>query len=198
VEYNYREGGARRVLFKAFVQRPAQWLRSRSDWLVYRLPLARYERVCSLPLEHAFLGFDDLIRLRYFRVLAFPEAVRQRLAVGELCHGFFLNGEIVNYGWTKMASLPLERGVSVAEPGCGGIYDCFTLPAHQGKGIYPATLAFMASFLRQRGAALALIAVDPDNRPSIKGIERAGFEFHERVAIVWSLGRTSLLRSRVR
>lgn len=52
---------------------------------------------------------------------------------------------------------------------------CFTLPGARGKGIYPQVLRDMLFFLREKGMRWAFICVYPDNYPSIRGIEKAGF-----------------------
>jgi len=42
--------------------------------------------------------------------------------------------------------------------------------------VYTDTLIALAIAARDDGASAALIAVEPDNLPSIRGIERAGFQ----------------------
>jgi len=53
---------------------------------------------------------------------------------------------------------------------------CLTLPEFRGKGIYPAALQAILQYLRERGYRRCFICVKADNEPSIRGIEKAGFE----------------------
>jgi hypothetical protein len=58
------------------------------------------------------------------------------------------------------------------------IQHCFTLPDQRGKGLYPQTLAFACSYLRQNVGLSARIFVDCStfNYASKRGIVKAGFE----------------------
>jgi len=191
IEYNYREGGVGQILDKVLyrIRRP---LWSGDEWLVYRLSLADLPQGATLPLETSLLGFEDLRAHSYFKVLAFPEGIRKRLQSGASCHGFFLNGELVNFAWSSTGYLEIESGVRVVEDGCAGIFDCYTLPAYRSKGIYTNSLLIAARLLRDGGATFALIGVDPVNLASIKGIERAGFRPYCRVIRRLRFGRQSL------
>ena len=52
---------------------------------------------------------------------------------------------------------------------------CFTSPAARGRGLYRKALNAELCFLRESGYKRAVIETDPDNLPSRKGIEAAGF-----------------------
>jgi RimJ/RimL family protein N-acetyltransferase len=140
---------------------------------------------------------DGLIAHGYFKALAFPETIRARLNRGERCYGFFVDHELVNIAWTTRGALILEPGWSIDEAGSVGIYDCYTLPAHRGKGIYTDTLVRLLSGAQQEGARSAFIAVDPENRASIKGIERAGFTARYKLSRSRRFGKQWLRRSEV-
>lgn len=194
VEYNYREGGILQVLYKC-VWRLQEWLWSESAWLIYRLDVSTYQRGTRLPLERSSLGFSTLVQLQYFKALAFPEAIAGRLTSGAVCHGFFLGGELVNIAWTMHGYLELESGLIRPEQKSVGIFDCFTLPAHRAKGIYTDSLIALVQLIRSQGAGVALIAVDPVNHASIKGIERAGFQAFSLLRRVRRFGRESIEES---
>lgn len=194
IEFNYREGGLRQVLYKVF-WRFQQWLWSESVWLVYRLEVAGYQGQPRLPLVRSPLELPALVQLRYFKAVAFPEGIQARLNSGAVCHGFFLDQELLNIGWTTNGCLELEGGLSIPGENCIGVFDCFTLPAHRSKGVYTDTLISFARFIRDQGAAAALIAVDPGNLPSIRGIERAGFQPLFRLRRLRRFGRESMERS---
>lgn len=194
VEYNYREGGFLQVFYKVF-WRLQQWLWSEARWLVYKIDIADYQRGASLPLSRCHLGFDSLQELNYFKAIAFPEEIRTRLDSGARCNGFFIDSALVNIAWITGGYLEMEPGVCIREVGCVGIFDCYTLPEHRSKGIYTDALIQLIGAVRGEGATLALIAVDPVNHASIKGIERAGFEPFYRLTRVRRFGRHFLRRS---
>jgi GNAT superfamily N-acetyltransferase len=174
-EYNYREGGLRQVVYK-LLWRCGQWLWSESSWLIYRVDTTQYRRDPTLLLRREPLDFEQMVRHQYFKAQLFPEDMQGRLASGAICHGFFIGQELANIGWTTQGYLELEAGVSLPEEQSICIFDCFTLPAHRSKGVYTDSLISLVRAARDQGAANALIAVDPGNLVSIKGIERAGFQ----------------------
>ena len=174
VEYNYREGGLRQVVYKGF-WRLQQWLWSESSWLIYRVDVTHYQRDPTWLLRREMLDFEQMMRHQYFKAQLFPEAMQARLASGAICHGFLIGQELANIGWTTRGYLELEPDLALPEKDSIGIFDCFTLPAYRSKGIYTDTLISLLRAARDQGAVDALIAVDPGNLISIKGIERAGF-----------------------
>jgi GNAT superfamily N-acetyltransferase len=194
VTYNFSEGGLRQVLFKVF-WRFRQWFWSESSWLIYRLETPDYQRESRLLMRRECLSFDQLLVHGYFKVLAFPEAIQRRFASGAICHGFFLGEELANIAWTTENRLELEGCLSIPEENCVGIFDCFTLPPHRSKGVYTDTLVCLVTAARDHGERVALIAVDPDNLPSIRGIERAGFQPMYRLTQTQRFGRHALIRS---
>lgn len=52
---------------------------------------------------------------------------------------------------------------------------CLTLPSYRGLGLYVAVLKSIVGFLSRRGFDHVYVCVNEENRPSIRGIERAGF-----------------------
>ena len=192
--YNYREGGIGQPVRKIAL-RLRDWFWSETAWLVYRVDLSGYTREAALPLVRSELGFDSMCEQGYFKARDFEAATRARLDAGERCIGFFLGTDLVNVAWTTRGRLVLEAGLSLDDENCLGIFDCHTLPAYRSRGIYTDTLIRLLGLAREEGATVALIAVDPGNRPSIKGIERAGFLPLFRLTLLRRLGRKSLQRS---
>lgn len=176
IAHNFQAGGVGAVLRRAR-ERAREWWQHREEWVIYRLALPAPVTVAASDTKMSMdiLTFEDLHRLEYFKALAFPEMIRERLAQGSTCHGFFVQGDLVNLAWTRMDHLELGPGLGVDVPGAACIYDCLTLPGHRGKGYYPASLRMLQHVFASRGVGEAVIAVDPGNRPSIVGIERAGF-----------------------
>lgn len=193
IEHNYGEGGVRQVLHKVFV-RLQEWSWSESTWLIYKIDVADYRREPAARLDRREIGFDSLRELKYFKAVAFPEVIQMRLDTGARCTAFFIGSELVNIAWTTVGYLELEPGLDLREAGCAGIYDCYTLPEHRSKGIYTGSLIQLVGMFAEEGAERALIAVDPGNRPSIKGIEKAGFQPYCQLTRRRRFGRNSLRR----
>jgi GNAT superfamily N-acetyltransferase len=180
--YNFRQGGGRQLLRKG-LWRARQWIESEASWLLYRSrPVVDAPEINGRPLD-----FDELKRLGYFKALAFPEMIRSRLAKCT-CYGFFVNTELATVAWTWEGYLELEPGLGIPVDGIA-IFDCWTIPKFRGRGIYTASLMRLAALAGERGAT---IAVDPGNIPSIRGIERAGFEPYLALRRRRRLGVTSL------
>jgi RimJ/RimL family protein N-acetyltransferase len=174
VAYNFREGGLRQVAAKV-VKRLRDRLFSEAVLLVYRVDLAAYEREPRLELEATPLTLHRMRELGYYRAVDFPEDTQRSLNSGKQCIGFFLEGALANVAWIERDRLELIPGWDVARPGAIGISSCWTFEGFRGRGIYPDTLAILLRDARCQGLAEGLIAVDPENVASIKGIERAGF-----------------------
>lgn len=62
------------------------------------------------------------------------------------------------------------------------IYGCYTEPRFRGQNIYAAALTHLLRDYRERGYEMAFMRVHRGNRPSITGIEKAGFT---RCGNVW-------------
>lgn len=194
VEHNYREGGVRQVLFKIWM-RLSEWAWSDSAWLVYQIDLVEYERAGPRRLQRSALDFESLLRHDYPKARAFPEVIRSRFKSGASCSGFFSEGKLATIAWMTRGHLEIEEGTSVREDNCLGIFDCLTFPEHRSKGHYTESLIQLAEEARTTEAAVVLIAVDPGNLPSVKGIERAGFKPLYRLARSRRIGRTVWHRS---
>lgn len=70
----------------------------------------------------------------------------------------------------------------------GEIKYSLTLPEFRGKGIYPATLIEVQRYLKEQGYKRLFICTKEDNLPSVRGIEKAGFEFVTKINLVKVLG----------
>lgn len=106
-----------------------------------------------------------------------PQVVRMRLAAGRRCFAAHLAGAIVAYGWVSLGSEQigeLERTMRMP-PGEAYIWDCATLPAFRGRGLYTALLRHIVAALRGEGLRRLWIGASLDNTPSIRGFRAAGF-----------------------
>jgi len=55
------------------------------------------------------------------------------------------------------------------------IGDCYTKPTHRGKSIYPSVINYIAKKHFETRNNPIFVIVGQNNKPSIKGIEKAGF-----------------------
>ena len=60
---------------------------------------------------------------------------------------------------------------------------CFTAPSARGRGLYRRALIAELRHLKERGYRRAVIETSPENLPSIKGIEAAGFRLCREVSV---------------
>jgi GNAT superfamily N-acetyltransferase len=144
------------------------------------MALATWWRSDSLPSLPAVAGFhaaiaeDDAVLAQLNRIPL--EEVRARRRDGHRPYVACLHGTPVAYGWvaTRAASIG-ELKVTIALPrGDRYLWDFATLPAFQGRGLYPRLLQ---AILRQevRQAERFWIIYAPENLPSGAGMRKAGF-----------------------
>lgn len=58
----------------------------------------------------------------------------------------------------------------------------------RGKGLYPATLIKIQRYLKEKGYKRVFIGVNEDNTSSIRGIQKAGFNFASRIKLIKVMG----------
>lgn len=63
-----------------------------------------------------------------------------------------------------------------------------TLPEFRGQDLYPATLTKIREFLRKKGYKRVFICAREDNRSSIRGIEKAGFQYTAKIDFTKIMG----------
>lgn len=178
--HHYQEGGARGVL-----GRVASYLRDRlwsdSRWVIYEHPLTGDPVNVAELVARRELGSRELLNVGYFKIRAFPEEITHRLQDGNVCHGFYLGDRLATIGWSSADYLELDANVRFPCPGAVGLFDFHTFEEFRARGFYTNALLQLATVMRAKGFASALIAADPGNLSSIKGIERAGFQRMWRV-----------------
>lgn len=131
----------------------------------------------------------DIAALRHAMIAAsadHPELAGVRVRGGRL--GYLVEqtapdtetppGTVLAYGWIARAGdtvddlgFPMEM-----PPGEGWIYDCATIPAARGRGLYTALLGAMRAEFSTRGLERGWIGTEPRNWASQRGIARAGFQ----------------------
>lgn len=107
-----------------------------------------------------------------------PQAeVARRLAAGRRAYLLRADGTVVTYGWVSFADEQIAEleGTIRIDPGEAYIWDCATLPAWRGRGLYPALLRAVARDLAAEGFRWVWIAAKTDNAPSLHGFAKAGY-----------------------
>ncbi len=126
---------------------------------------------------------SDIEPLRHAMIAA--GADNPRLAEVRLTHGRLgllaedtATGAVLSYGWiARPGDTVNDLGFPMDLPqGEVWVYDCATVPAAQGRGLYPAVLTAMRVELARRKVRHAWIGTAPRNWPSQRGIAHAGFE----------------------
>jgi ribosomal protein S18 acetylase RimI-like enzyme len=127
--------------------------------------------------------------------------IGRRLAAGRRAYVVEGPTGVVSYGWVTLGDEQIAEieGTIRIPRGDAYIWDCATLPAYRGRGLYPALLAAIARDLAEERLAWAWIAARTENVASLRGFQKAGFR---RVADVryrrlWRWRRTRVRRDAV-
>jgi ribosomal protein S18 acetylase RimI-like enzyme len=137
---------------------------------------------------------DDVAALRRAMIAADadrPELAEARIrgnrlgvlaeAIGDVADQPAHDRGVLAYGWVvrpgdTINDLVDDLGFPLRlPPGEAWIYDCATVPAARGRGLYTALLLVMRAELPHYGLARAWIGTAPQNWASQRGIARAGF-----------------------
>jgi GNAT superfamily N-acetyltransferase len=105
-----------------------------------------------------------------------PDEVAARLAGGKRCFTARVDGAIAAYGWVTPKGEwigELDRAIRL-DGDEAYIWQCATLPAHQGRGLYKALLAAVLGALAGEGYRRAWIGCALANTPSVRAFEALG------------------------
>jgi ribosomal protein S18 acetylase RimI-like enzyme len=121
-----------------------------------------------------------------------PDEVAARLAGGKRCFTATVDGAIAAYGWvTPQGEWIGEMDRAVRLDGDEAyIWQCATLPAHRGRGLYKALLAAMLAALAREGCRRVWIGCALANAPSVRAFAAVGL----RPVVTldyWRLGHVS-------
>ena len=121
-----------------------------------------------------------------------PDEVTARLAGGKRCFTAKVDGAIAAYGWVTPKGEwigELDRAISL-DGDEAYLWQCATLPAFQGHGLYKALLAAMLGALAGEGYRRAWIGCALANTASVRAFEALGLR---PVVMVdyWRLGDAS-------
>jgi len=127
-------------------------------------------KLCPYPLPSSIA-----IKLFSIGSLSNVDRIDKRLTSYNQAYVGFYFGEIAHESWASFDTLlPSQFGFDSRFPVIGYSH---TVPKYRGKSIYPAVLNYILHDLRTRNiSSNAYILVSPENKASIRGIEKAGFE----------------------
>ncbi len=103
--------------------------------------------------------------------------IAARLASGRRAYVVEGPPGVLAYGWVTRGDehiAEIEGRIRVG-PREAYVWDCATLPAFRGRGLYPALLGAIARELAADGVARIWIAARSDNLSSLRGFEKAGY-----------------------
>jgi RimJ/RimL family protein N-acetyltransferase len=101
-----------------------------------------------------------------------------------------LKGQLANVGWSRQGNM-VRLWFFPLTPTWYVISHCVTLPEFRGLGLFPAMLSYIAHTLCSQGAERFFIDCQSWNYPSIRGVEKVGFQkigygMHKRNGrIIW-------------
>lgn len=103
--------------------------------------------------------------------------IHDRLSSGRRAYAVEAGPSVVAYGWVSLGDEHIAEveGTIRVGPGEAYIWDCATLPAWRGRGLYPALLRAIARDLAAEGLEWVWIAARRENLPSLRGFEKAGY-----------------------
>ncbi len=106
-----------------------------------------------------------------------PSELTRRLAAGRRAYVIRLDEPVVSYGWVSFGEEEVGEveGTIRVGPREAYIWDCATLPAWRGRGLYPSLLRAIARDLAAEGFEWVWIAAVVDNAPSLRGFVKAGY-----------------------
>jgi hypothetical protein len=133
---------------------------------------AKLEVVASLSdlVELSRKGYD-LSRLNL-------DLVRTRVANQAIVFCIFISNRLVHRSWVSTCR---DADIDPIAPhldyeASAYIGDCLTWPEYRGLGLYPFTLSVICRALKSKGFPKAMLTVAPDNKSSIFGVTKAGFQ----------------------
>jgi L-amino acid N-acyltransferase YncA len=179
-----------------FVQRLARELRTRGAWGLLRFAASRIAQRRSdvlyymdlatmlappcdadvvVAVNSTTLGSHDTVAVETAVLTeanhAYREALRDDAQLFALVDS---QQQVLTYGFVLFASF-YKKVLGEAQD-TPMISNCYTFPAHRGQGLYPRLLLAICYSLASQGYRRAIITCAPDNRASVRGIEKAQFK----------------------
>jgi RimJ/RimL family protein N-acetyltransferase len=145
------------------------------------------------------LNPDELASLRVYGGDQYLNEVRTRLANRWALVVGYIDGTVAGGGWALTNATPFKSKVVPLLDTDVSLIDAFTFPSHRGRGVYPVILCAIVTHFKRRGFLRAFGYVNPRNVPSIKGLDKAGFQraiayealrLGSREIVVWKRSQT--------
>jgi len=137
----------------------------------------------EFPLESSNLTNDQLREVEID-----DKSLSERREAGDIVGFIFWRECIVHRSFVQTrgtAHMEGDMRAFTLAPGEMYVHYCYTAPNHRGKGLYPAMLRRIMSRSSANGESGKLfIACRTDNRPSIRSIQRAGFDYLRSSTVV--------------
>jgi GNAT superfamily N-acetyltransferase len=121
---------------------------------------------------------DDLSGLAQaaMQMAAEPEnLVESRFRNDDQFFGWMHDSKIVSFGWVTCGDRQIGRSLIPATPGWAFLYNFYTHPDFRGQGLYPQLLTAIIKKLTNDRPRVLIIDVNSRNKPSLRGIKKAGF-----------------------
>jgi L-amino acid N-acyltransferase YncA len=134
------------------------------------ISVAAVEAAAGATFATGLLAADELRDYAAFRGLADVAEQASRLAAGHLCFVVRERARIVAAGWATTAApfSPYLDAPIAAPPGAVYLYDYYTSPDHRGRGLGALVKTAQMTHYRAAGRRLAVSAIVPENRHSIR------------------------------
>lgn len=147
------------------------WEASSTQILVLEPPVAALE--ARVPVDIRVMTPDEARDAGFMH----PDWA-ERWSRGHVCYGAWVGDACVHHSWVTRADAQVGEvhGRLILGPQEAYVYDCFTAATCRGQGIFPAVLSYLGRLLTGEGVTRTWIAVEDENRSSVKAIGRAGFQ----------------------
>ena len=105
-----------------------------------------------------------------------PATFAARLSDTTMCFMVEADG-LVHASWVTLSCAWTRELQAYLSPPAGDayVYESFTHADARGRGIYPFALRNISTWLAARGVSRVWVAVEADNRPSLRAVTKAGF-----------------------
>ncbi len=152
---------------------------------------------CKVPAEFIQLEASDIARLEQAMKQArefHPGMIEQRFKDKEVAWAVIIEGRIVHYDFVTFQCrwLDIVQQEFRLKQNEAFIYNCHTLEAWRGKGLFTCALNRLNHHLASSGTKRCFIDADAGNEASLKAIRKAGFEHYQSRYMLRILGRPAL------
>ncbi len=184
-------------LFKKVIRKSTSFIFDKRGTIIYAIDLTSdCVRHVNLPKRGnwSIIVYDNIsattdnIKMQIKRAGQFDiSEMEDRFSDGNTC---FLvmnsNGQVLNYSWVcyQVRDIECVEKIIKLKDWEAFIFNCYTFKEYRGLSIYPWTLVEMQTHLKSRGYKKVYVDSSPKNKPSVKGIEKAGFIPEKKVGLL--------------